>query len=150
MLEAEQVPRQLPSSEGELANCLVAVRIGDPENAILQGVLLGGNERGLPHQLLDEGRACAFRLLNEPVRVRERERDATPVELEQPAPAFRVREWELDRLIHSAWSRREGGLYRFRAVGGEEKDDLGVGRQAIHLVEKLVEGDLKVRMACFI
>ena len=95
--------------------------------------------RGAPHQLLDEGGADASGPSDCLVDQGFVEPQTLAIELNQLPSANVIRQRNLDRLIDPARSVGQCALELFGPVGGEDKQDVRILFQSVHLVEKHVE-----------
>src|SRR5439155_13555902 len=103
----------------------------DANPAVGEGIFLGGDQGRFAYHFLDERRAGALGLRDQPVPVGEREVQPAAVKLKQSAAAVTVRQWELNRLINASRPRRQRRLDRVRPVGRQQKDHLGFRGQAV-------------------
>src|SRR5262245_50569250 len=95
--------------------------------------------RGATHELLDEGRADARGPTHDVLDHGVGDGEAAGVEVDQSTPPRLVGERELDRLIDAARTRDQGGLEHLGPVRREDEDHVGVGGEAVHLVEQPVQ-----------
>src|SRR5262249_39798865 len=110
---------------------LVEVAVADDQLA----AVVGREQGGFADQLADEGGAGPLGPGQVAVEVGYLQRQPPAVQLEQPPPAAHVRQRDLDRLVAAP---RPGGQWRLqdvRPVGRQQEQDVGVVRQAVHLVE---------------
>ena len=122
----------LAAFHDHLVQCFVEVSRPHHELA----AVVRSEQRSFAQQLADERRARARGALDVRRDGRGHVQTAT-IQLEQPPPALGIGHGHLDGLIDSAGARGERGLEEVRAIRREHEQDVGVVREAVHLIQQL-------------
>src|SRR6185437_301265 len=94
---------------------------------------------GPPDQFLQEGGGGAVGALHGQLHVRlcQVQRYVLAVEREQAFPGERIGQGDLDRYVDPSRPRGQGGFQQVGTVRGEQEQQVGVWRRAVHGVEQV-------------
>ena len=103
---AEQCVGEIAGAWAELPKSAFEFVGADAERSV--GRVISGKQRGAAQTLANECRADAFKRVDERLGHGSGKLEAFAIELDQPSPAFSVRERQFDRLVDPAGPGGEG------------------------------------------